>query len=319
MDNPAKKTAVTVDETKIEEKLEKQMPLRVNRKYEDTLFTSLFKEKDYAALLYNSLFPQENIREEDIKVLEMKKVFTVDIYNDVCLLAKNKMLLLTEHQSTLNYNMPLRVFLYIAEEYKRIVFGGGDSRWIYQTALRKIPFPEVYVVYTGKSESPPEMRLSDAFDTAGFAIGPKECPLELVVKVIGRGNAKGVLSEFISFSDEVRELTKKYGDRQKAIIEVVNKYKCPVYLLSRFMKERGDVVDLINESITFEDILELRREEGRKEGREEGRAEGIIKSGRRHLFSDTVIISDIMEEIGCDLEHAKNFLKEYDRVNALKV
>lgn len=259
LDNPAKKTAVSVDETKIEEKLEKQMPLRVNRKYEDTLFTSLFKEKDYAALLYNSLFPQENIR----------------------------------------------------EEYKRIVFGGGDSRWIYQTALRKIPFPEVYVVYTGKSESPPEMRLSDAFDTAGFAMGPEECPLELVVKVIGRGNAKGVLSEFISFSDEVRELTKKYGDRQKAIIEVVNKYKCPVYLISRFMKERGDVVDLINESITFEDILELRREEGR--------AEGIIKSGRRHLFSDTVIISDIMEEIGCDLEHAKNFLKEYDRVNVLKV
>lgn len=53
--------------------------------------------------------------------------------------------------------------------------------------------------------------------------------------------------------------------------------------------------------------------DARREGRAEGRAEGIIKSGRRHLFSDAVIIEDIMAETGCNYADAKKALEDYDR------
>lgn len=50
----------------------------------------------------------------------------------------------------------------------------------------------------------------------------------------------------------------------------------------------------------------------RREGRAEGRAEGIIKSGRRHAFSDEVILEDIMAETGYDYAEAKKALENYD-------
>lgn len=49
------------------------------------------------------------------------------------------------------------------------------------------------------------------------------------------------------------------------------------------------------------------------DARREGRAEGIIKSGRRHLFSDAVIIEDIMEETGCGYLDARKLLESYDK------
>ena len=102
-----------------------------NRKYKDTLFTSLFKDKRYAKLLYEDLFPgREPITENEIEILNLEKIFTVDCYNDACMLFKNILVVLTEHQSTINYNMPTRLLLYIAEEYKRFFSGGRQNPYI---------------------------------------------------------------------------------------------------------------------------------------------------------------------------------------------
>ncbi|MDE6888351.1 MAG: hypothetical protein K2P45_06885 [Eubacterium sp.] len=113
-----------------------------NRKYKDSLFTSLFKDKRYAKMLYESLFPdREPITEDDIEILNLENIFTVDCYNDACMLFKNILVVLTEHQSTINYNMPLRMLFYIAEEYKRL-FSGDRHKSLYKSRLVKIPAPE---------------------------------------------------------------------------------------------------------------------------------------------------------------------------------
>ncbi|MDE7312420.1 MAG: hypothetical protein K2N87_12505 [Eubacterium sp.] len=49
------------------------------------------------------------------------------------------------------------------------------------------------------------------------------------------------------------------------------------------------------------------------DARREGRAEGIIKSGRRHKFSDEVIIEDIMAETGCGAAEARKMLQRYEQ------
>lgn len=53
--------------------------------------------------------------------------------------------------------------------------------------------------------------------------------------------------------------------------------------------------------------------DAKREGRAEGRAEGIIKSGRRHGFSDDIIIEDIMAELRYDLAYARKVMENYDR------
>ena len=55
------------------------------------------------------------------------------------------------------------------------------------------------------------------------------------------------------------------------------------------------------------------RAEGRIEGRIEGKAEGIIQSGRRHRFSDEVIVEDIVAETGCGHAQAQKILQNYDK------
>lgn len=66
-------------------------------------------------------------------------------------------------------------------------------------------------------------------------------------------------------------------------------------------KEVGNMVAHLNEM-----------QHERAAGRAEGRTEGIIKSGRRHGFSNEVIIEDIVAEVGCSLQNAKDALKNFD-------
>lgn len=52
------------------------------------------------------------------------------------------------------------------------------------------------------------------------------------------------------------------------------------------------------------------RGEARSEAR--GEARGIIKNGRRHSFSDDIIIQDLEAQIGCSFQDAQKILYEFD-------
>ena len=81
----------------------------VNRKYKDSVFVDLFSEDEKAKenflSLYNALHntnlqlscPVENIR--------LDNVMYMNIINDVSCLVDNKIIILAEHQSTINENM----------------------------------------------------------------------------------------------------------------------------------------------------------------------------------------------------------------------
>ena len=80
-----------------------------NRKYKDSVFVDLFSEDEKAKenflSLYNALHgtnlqmscPVENIR--------LDNVMYMNIINDVSCLVDNKIIILAEHQSTINENM----------------------------------------------------------------------------------------------------------------------------------------------------------------------------------------------------------------------
>ena len=70
--------------------------------------------------------------------------------NDVSFMLEDHLIVLMEHQSTINENMPLRLLLYISEIYKGLV--PGDL--LYRQAVQKIPTPEFFVVYNGLDAYP---------------------------------------------------------------------------------------------------------------------------------------------------------------------
>ena len=101
-------------------------------------------------------------RKERTKDEKEKKLKQVTNKNDISILIQSKMVLY-EHQSTYNPNMPLRGFLYIAKLYEKYIEENGLN--IYGRRIIKLPTPEYIVFYNGMEEHPEEeiLRLSDAF------------------------------------------------------------------------------------------------------------------------------------------------------------
>ena len=184
----------------------------VNRKYKDSVFVDLFSEDEKAKenflSLYNALHntnlqlscPVENIR--------LDNVMYMNIINDVSCLVDNKIIVLAEHQSTVNENMPLRFLQYLARIYEKLQ--APTDRYLRK--LSKIPAPEFYVFYNGLEDYPETttLKLSDAFMTK-----PEHVPLELTVQVLNINTDKAnkvlaackPLEEYSLFVEEVRKQT----------------------------------------------------------------------------------------------------------------
>lgn len=151
-----------------------------NRKYKDSVFTDLFGSdrdgKKNFLDLYNALSGSEYKLEEvslERKVIEQALYKTFN--NDVSWEVNGRLIVLVEHQSTVNENMPLRCLEYVTRIYEGIV----PIKQRYSEKVYKIPNPDFYVVYVGKKDQPleQELRLSDAF------YEKDRSNLELVVKV----------------------------------------------------------------------------------------------------------------------------------------
>ena len=90
----------------------------VNREYKATLFSELFNEPDRLRELYNALAGTDYGEDTPVEINTLENVFFNDLKNDVSFTIDDKYVLLLEHQSTLNNNMPLRCLMYIARVYE---------------------------------------------------------------------------------------------------------------------------------------------------------------------------------------------------------
>ncbi|MDR2966158.1 MAG: Rpn family recombination-promoting nuclease/putative transposase, partial [Treponema sp.] len=58
--------------------------------------------------------------------------------NDLSFFIDNRLIVLIEHQSTVNKNMPIRLLTYVSEIYNKII----GSKNVFQEKLIEIPLPE---------------------------------------------------------------------------------------------------------------------------------------------------------------------------------
>ena len=279
------------------------------KKYKDSVFTDLFGSdrdgKKNFLELYNALAGTDFKLEEvslERKVIEQALYKTFN--NDVSWEINGKLIVLVEHQSTVNGNMPFRCLEYVTRIYEGIV----PIRKRYAEKVYKIPNPDFYVVYVGKDKLPPEqeLRLSDAF------YEEDDSKLELVVKVKNCSDSKmlpisrncDILKEYCQFIEIVEHT---YNNRfpkssfKKAIEKAISQG-----ILSDYLDRKSrEVINMLCAKYDYKMDIAVKQEEAFERG-EEHKARETAKS----FLKENIPIETIARCIGLSLEEVQKLAEE---------
>jgi len=256
--------------------------MKSNRNFKDSVFTSLFSDPAVLKELYCALENVSLPADVPVSINTLKDAFVKDIHNDISFIVGSKLVVLIEHQSTINPNMPLRLLAYIAESYKRMIKG----KELYKEKRVKIPWPEFFVLYNGIDPYPERkiLRLSEMFEEPqDLGLPEKLHPLlELEVKVLNINDGKNReianrsenLNGYAIFIARAREYWKEYGDLLRGIKEAV-KYCKKHGILKEYLEEHEtEVINMLFGEWNMDTAMEVRYEEGFEDGVEQGHAEG---------------------------------------------
>lgn len=277
-----------------------------NREHKASAFTAYFGEPENAADLYRSLDHADDIQPEDIMFTTLEGVLYMARKNDMAFTARQKILVIGEHQSTLNLNMPLRSAIYYGRTMERLI----PPLDIYKQAAIPIPTPEFYVFYNGSRQQPAEriLKLSDSYlEKTDFPM------LELKVKMININPSAGhpilqksrAMYEYSTFIQKIRDLIEDGHTLENAIQLAMNQCLAEGIMVDFIHKHGSEVINMLFTQFNLDDAMKVWKEEalteGRAEGLAEGRAEGLaplIQIVRRKLNKKLTAkeISALLEE-----------------------
>jgi hypothetical protein len=253
------------------------------RKYKDSVFISLFSDKKRLLELYNAIEGTSYKNPNIININTLEGVLFPDRQNDISFTIGDKLVVLIEHQSSVNENMPLRFLIYISKVYEKII----DSDNIYKRDLIKIPTPEFIVLYNGVEKYPKEkiLKLSNAFKLAGIKKAPE---LELTVRVlnINKGHNPKIeqksksLAGYSEFVAKVREFQSQGCSLKDSVKEAVAYCISKNILQDYLRKHSSEVVNMLYTEWKWEDAIAVAKKEARARGIKEGMAKA-----RNELFS----------------------------------
>jgi len=109
--------------------------MSVNREYKNSLFTTLFNDTDKLLSLYNAVSGSDLPSDTYIEIATLEDVLFNYRRNDVAFFLNDKIVILIEHQSSISANMPLRMLIYVARLYEKLI----ENDAIYKSKLLKIP------------------------------------------------------------------------------------------------------------------------------------------------------------------------------------
>lgn len=256
----------------------------VQNNYKGTVFRMLFKEKENLLSLYNALNKTAYTDVDGLETTTLENAVYMNYKNDISFVFDFE-LLLYEHQSTVNPNMPLRDLLYVT----RVIQGRIRDKNIYGRTMVKIPAPKFVVFYNGTDFQPEQrtLRLSEAFEKRQET---PELELSVVVYNINPGHnrelleACRLLKEYAQYVEQVREFAK--SDQFPEAVEKAVDYCIRKGILSDFLsRNRAEAIAVSIFEYDEEKHMKCEHEEGRQEGLQEGRVEGESRAFQliRHL------------------------------------
>ena len=245
-----------------------------NEKFKDTFFRKLFRDEKRALELYCAITGE--------KVLGTVTIYPDDEFwarqNDLAFSVNDRIVVMCEHQSTINPNMPLRLLLNFSQILRSQVVG---DRKMYSRKLVEVPTPKFYVLYNGSEKLQNRiLKLSDSFH-----IKEEDIMLEVTARVVDIhwSSDKPILMESPSLAGYaylISEIKKNIasGVSMDRAIGAAMKSCISNSMLEEFLKENyEEVTAMLNFEYNYETHLEVMKQDGIQEGIQLGKQEGIQK------------------------------------------
>ncbi|MDR1148975.1 MAG: hypothetical protein LBK66_10125 [Spirochaetaceae bacterium] len=256
--------------------------------YKDSLFRSLFSNKEAFLSLYNAVSGSSYGDDTEVVINTLSDTLFTSKKNDVSGIFDRKFVAFTEQQASINENMPFRFLSPIARLFENSI---SDRNAVYRQSLVKLPRPEFIVLYNGSAGYPDKttLRLSDAFEQVE---GNAAVNLELKVEVynIGKGHNEAIVRkslplsgyvDFVHIAEESRTRIKleNPGINRELVLEKAVAYTvtyCKRHgILKDFLENLSpEEENMLATEWNMEDALRVREEEGEQRGRKEGERSG---------------------------------------------
>lgn len=271
-----------------------------NSRYRDSVFRSYFNEPVRLLSLCNAVLDTQYTNPDELNINTLEGIFFDKQKNDISCTIDNHFLVLVEHQTTVNENMPFRCLSYVAELLNNLI---KNKNKLYNKGLIKFPKPKFFVLYDGNEYEPLQrkMRLSDAFDGDSTSI-------ELVVTAfnINYDLPQPVLqhcrylSDYSTLVSKVKEGIRLGLSRRDAIRRAV-KFCLDNGIMGNYLVEHSEeVFNMLALEWNMDDALQARFDEGRDEG---------IESVALNMLRRGKSLDDIHADTNLSLERIKELAK----------
>lgn len=252
-----------------------------NRRYKDSVFRMYFNNREELARLYQALRPDVVVRPEDIIINTLEDVLLDQQKNDLSFLWNNQSIVLTEHQSTISPNIPVRMLIYGC----RLLMGTlADKKALYRRKLVPLPAMHFYELYIGGDmhEDERTLRLSAAYKEGGV-------DLELICHVINITyredrpilQACQPLREYSLFVHRI-EVNRRQGMELDAAIREAIEYCLQHQIMQSFLEQcREEVLQMMSLQWNADEARKVQEEERREELEElEAQKEAATKKSK---------------------------------------
>lgn len=297
--------------------------VQVQRKYKDTMFRMIFREKENLLSLYNAVNGTHYTNLEKLKITTLENAIYMNYKNDVSFVFDFE-LLIYEHQSTVNANMPLRDLIYVTKVLQGLIQGQN----LYSSRQIKLPTPRFVIFYNGMDFQPKRqvLRLSDAYEKK---MENPELELAVTMYNINYGcnpellEACRLLKEYAQYVQKVRELAKRVP-LSEAVEQAVD-FCIQEGILADFLrKNRAEAIAMsifeYNEAEHIRSEREISYQNGYDEGKEKGMEQGIQQGIRAliEICQDLEMGKDdtmekIKEKFSISEDYAIELMNEYWR------
>ncbi len=253
----------------------------------DQLFQYIFSRNPQALLeLYNALNGTDYSDVSQMEYVTLGNAVYITMKNDLAFLLSGT-INLYEHQSTLNPNIPIRLLMYLTEEYQ--VHINSQKKSIYGSSLITLPTPQCVVFYNGKAPAPEDdvLQLSDAFENK--SVTPSiTCSVRMININSGYNqklmDACRMLSDYSRFIQICRDFCGKIADRDLALENAIE-YCIDNDILKEILEtSRAEVLGMLLYDFDEEKYKKTLKEEGREEGLKQGREQGLKEGVFRGLI-----------------------------------
>lgn len=288
------------------------------RNYKDRIFRMVFREKKALLALYNAMNETDYENEDDLKVTTLESALYLEMKNDVSFVLYDE-LLLYEHQSTKNPNLPLRNLFYVSDVYSELT----KDLFLYGSVPVQIPEPKFVVFYNGleNMQEREVLKLSSLYAKKAEHISLE---LETLVLNVNVGYNKILmercrqLSDYAQYVSEVRKRLSKKIPLSEAVNEAVEDCIQRGILAEFLSKNRAEVIKVSIYEYDEEKVKRMFKEECMKLGMEQGKQLGIEQGKQIGIEQARVIFrlyisgkseEDIARETGETIEMIHKVLK----------